>query len=77
LHGIVLTAHYACETTVFFNGKYNNTTYISKIRPEQKKNRFSIKMPEHQIKQKKNRPSEKNSSGNTGSNIQQNASIVT
>jgi len=22
--------HYACETTVFLNGKYSNTTYISK-----------------------------------------------
>jgi len=22
------SAHYACETTVFFNGKYSNTTYI-------------------------------------------------
>jgi len=30
-----------------------------------KKNRFSIKTPEPQIKQNKNRSSEKNSSGNT------------
>jgi len=41
------------------NGKYSNTTYISKIWPEPKKPIFSIKTPELQIKQKKNRSTEK------------------
>jgi len=37
------TAHgrYACETTVFLNGKCSNTTYISKNWTESKKNRSS------------------------------------
>jgi len=37
--------YYACETTVFLNGKYSNTTYISKF--DQSK-----KLPEPEIKQK-------------------------
>jgi len=51
--------YYACETTVFLNGKYSNTTYISKIWPESKKSRVLIKTPEPQIKQNKPRSSEK------------------
>ena len=46
--------------TVFLNGKYSNTTYISRIWPEQKKNRFSIKTLEPQMKQKNLRSSVKN-----------------
>ena len=34
------------EITVFLNGKYSNTTYISKIWPESKKPRFPIKNPD-------------------------------
>jgi len=41
------------------NGKYSNTTYISKIWPESKKPRFLIKTPEPQTKQKNPRSSEK------------------
>jgi len=52
-------AHCACQTAVFLNGKYSNTTEISKIWPKSKKPRFSIKPPEPQIKQKKPRSSEK------------------
>ena len=53
------SAHYAYETTVFLNGKYTNTKYISKIWPESNKPRFSIKPPEPQIKQENPRSSEK------------------
>jgi len=61
------SAHiYTCETTVFLNGKYSNTTYIYKNLTRVKKPRFSIKTPEPQIKQKNPRSSEKKtSSGNT------------
>jgi len=41
------------------NGKYSNTTYISKIWPESKKPRFSRKTPESQKKQKNPRSREK------------------
>jgi len=41
----LLTAHCACGTTVILNGKFGNTTYISKIWPESKKNRFSRRTP--------------------------------
>jgi len=53
------TWYYACETTVFLNGKYSNTTYIYKNLTRVKKNRFSTKTPQPQIKQENPRSSDK------------------
>jgi len=41
------------------NGKYSNTTYISKISPESNNPRFSVKSPEPQMKQENPRSCEK------------------
>ena len=69
LHIMSVNAVHIMSVKVFLNGKYSNTTYIYKIWPESKKPRFSIKNPEPQIKQKKNRSSEKNQRGNTAATV--------